>query len=364
MKKLIKLGKGILTSFISFLVIFVILEIILRIFGNQNQFTTSSYPKEMTDKSSFTKMNPNFEGRFKISEFDAAIKINALGIRDRNLDPKDKRKKVLFIGDSFTFGHGVELDSSYVRIAENDLQNKYDSIVTINAGVPGTGPADYAIVFDSLNKIYQPDLVLLNLFVGNDIHWTRVTNNKGEMRLVDDEVKVEMKQFDLKTFLRENIQLYSFIVDRLKSIPSTRNMLKNLGLSNEVPGIYVMEVLNKKETELYKKKWYKVFEYIKYVKDHSKAFQIVIVPTKEQVYPDRLGLICKKYDLNIEHYDAMFPIRKIDSFAIENNIVTINLLDTLSKCNQDQLFFDIDPHFNKIGHKISGKFIAKSVDIR
>ena len=346
---------------IILLILLIVCEIFLRIFGSQDEFTTSSYPKEMTDTFNVTKMTPNYVGAFNVSEFSAEIKLNSIGIRDREPSAFKGKKRMLYLGDSFTFGHGVDVDSAYVRVSERIIQEELDSFITINAGVPGTGPLDY---FRNYKKIFiteMPELVTMNLFLGNDIHWTRVKNKEGKMDHFKDEVKKEINKFSWKTFLRENVHLYSFVVDRIKSIKPLRAMIKGLGFANQVPGLYVLEVLNPDESELYLKKWNKVFEYILKVKENSKDFRLIIVPTKEQVYEERIALICKQNDIDASQYDVQYPIEKIYKFAEQNEIKCINLLDTLVQEKEQELFFDIDPHFNEKGHLISGEYIANKI---
>ena len=74
------------------------------------------------------------------------------------------RKKILFIGDSFTFGFSAgSLANSFP-----DLLGMQD-YVSYNTGMPATGPIQYAQVAEKYVPLLQPDVVCVNFFMGNDI---------------------------------------------------------------------------------------------------------------------------------------------------------------------------------------------------
>lgn len=77
--------------------------------------------------------------------------------------------KIVALGDSFTFAT-VPYPQSYLTLLENKLQLKHSPPLHIlNLGIPGVGPADYLSVLVHEGLQYQPELVLLTLFIGDDI---------------------------------------------------------------------------------------------------------------------------------------------------------------------------------------------------
>ncbi len=106
-------------------------------------------------------------------EFLVPIHINEDGWRG----PRRTREKpagtfrVLVLGDSFSEGFQVPLADSFPRVLEGELQKRLPSVPVqvINTGVSGYGTAGELLLFERDGKQYQPDLVLLAFYPGNDV---------------------------------------------------------------------------------------------------------------------------------------------------------------------------------------------------
>ncbi|MCA8963765.1 MAG: SGNH/GDSL hydrolase family protein [Planctomycetes bacterium] len=77
---------------------------------------------------------------------------------------------VLWLGDSFTFGHGVDYELSWVGLLEADPGAHH---AHVNTGVPGYGPTQYrAVLDDELENGLRPAAVVVATFLGNDFQDT------------------------------------------------------------------------------------------------------------------------------------------------------------------------------------------------
>ncbi len=97
---------------------------------------------------------------------------NSQGLRDDEVEiPKPPGVfRILALGDSFTVGANVEQDDAYPQVLERLLNDSGKGrIEVVNAGVGGWSPFQYAQFLDNYGLRYEPDLVLVGLFVGNDI---------------------------------------------------------------------------------------------------------------------------------------------------------------------------------------------------
>lgn len=75
-----------------------------------------------------------------------------------------KRKKILLLGDSFTWGHSSQnLTSSFADILLSEGYAVY------NTGVSGADPAQYLAIAEKYIRQLKPDYVVVNFFMGNDI---------------------------------------------------------------------------------------------------------------------------------------------------------------------------------------------------
>lgn len=100
------------------------------------------------------------------SEFKLDVRINNLGFRGANTTVKKTRKRVLIIGDSFTFGWGVEEDETWIHL----LSEKHPNVEFLNLGQGGNHPGDFVQIAKKAIPLLQPDLVMVAILQGNDIH--------------------------------------------------------------------------------------------------------------------------------------------------------------------------------------------------
>jgi lysophospholipase L1-like esterase len=96
---------------------------------------------------------------------------NGQSLREDHEIPRDKptdETRILFLGDSCTFGYGVAHDATFVEAVESTLSDmKPGAVECINAGVPGYTIFQGYRYLATEGLRYQPDLVVLN-FGWND----------------------------------------------------------------------------------------------------------------------------------------------------------------------------------------------------
>jgi lysophospholipase L1-like esterase len=118
------------------------------------------------------RLAPGFEGRFERSEegISMDLQVNSLGIRGpepRTQSPGGKR--VLLLGDSFTFGWGLPFEESYgarlETILARDLGRPVD---VIPMGTPGYDTETELSWLREIGWSLDPDLVVLQFCVSND----------------------------------------------------------------------------------------------------------------------------------------------------------------------------------------------------
>lgn len=371
MKILKNILKNLLLVLISIFFTLLILEILLRIFGHQGMYTVSQYPKEMFCDSFPTRLCPNYEGNFPKSEISGHIKINSKGLRDvEHTYEKKGTFRILGLGDSFVFGHGVEYEESFLTVLEDKLNKNFtDSIEIIKAGTPGTGPQAYLNILEKEGVKYSPDMVLVCIFTGNDINDIRLAATPpsvsdsieikahGQHKQVPVTLKDEKSTTATKDFLRRHVHLYSFIVDRLKSIPAFRSFLQKNNMASGLIGSYVIDILKKDYSEEYKAKWEEAFSTLKKMKELNSNLIISIIPSREQIDSLRLGKALAQLGYNKDDIDIEHPNRLIKEFCDANGLLCIDMLPAFRKAAGQQLYFEIDPHFNKEGHKLAADII-------
>jgi hypothetical protein len=117
---------------------------------------------------------PNAQG-WQRKEGEAYIKINSEGLRDRDYTKVklDNTFRIAVLGDSFTLAAQVPIEQTYTSILEQKLTTckafAGQNIEVINFGVDGYGTAQELLTLRQQVWDYQPDLIILAFFIGNDV---------------------------------------------------------------------------------------------------------------------------------------------------------------------------------------------------
>lgn len=125
-------------------------EVALRAFYPRRtaDVLTGSYPAMFDDSNVMPyRLRPNYTGRLASPEFDTRVSINAVGYRGRDFSvAKGTARRVLTIGDSFTFAWGVNDEQGYPALLQRKLAARQPSepFEVINAGfAAGYSPDTY-----------------------------------------------------------------------------------------------------------------------------------------------------------------------------------------------------------------------------
>jgi lysophospholipase L1-like esterase len=155
---------------ILLLLLFFIGEVVVRAFYPQ----VKNYNMEMWRYSKDIKQplndtilpfhhHPNKSGDY----YGVNISTNSLGFRNKEIDSKKTKKRILFIGDSFTLGWGVDSDSTYSNVLENKLtENGYEYDV-INSGIGNYNTQMELELFKRKGIKVAPDVVVLMYFIND-----------------------------------------------------------------------------------------------------------------------------------------------------------------------------------------------------
>jgi len=119
---------------------------------------------------------PGLRARFVSSEFNTSIRINEDGFRDQSFFEKNARAKtrICVLGDSFTFGYGVEAGETYSQQLKNILRLQGYDVEIYNLGVPATATIQQYRLLQKVLHL-QPDIVIIGLLAtyadktGNDL---------------------------------------------------------------------------------------------------------------------------------------------------------------------------------------------------
>ena len=101
------------------------------------------------------------------------VRTNALGLRDDRplASKKPGTFRVLALGDSMTYGMGVEREAAFPALLESQLAKRLAprEVEVVNAGVPCWGQWEETAFLEHRAGALTPDLVLLQFTVANDV---------------------------------------------------------------------------------------------------------------------------------------------------------------------------------------------------
>ncbi len=161
------------------------------------------------DSKALFRLRPSSTGRMRHPTDHGTLReiradTSDQGLRDRHFGPKaDDEYRILLLGDSFTFGQTVEFPDTIgqqleARFGKTKLAKK---ITVMNLGIPATAPWQQQIYLEDIGFALQPDLVIHQLFLGNDLHDTLSRTGK-RLRVFDNEWEHERQRLRLRTTLR------------------------------------------------------------------------------------------------------------------------------------------------------------------
>jgi len=167
-----RLMKRLMDSFLYLLFLLIVAEISGRVYFRIRGIDIDIYRNYtframgsllIEDELLGSKLKPNARENAVCSDFEVSYETNALGLRDDPLRESDEFR-ILFLGDSQTFGWGVPFGERFTERIEQNIPG----VQTINAGVPGYGIHQMKLWLEHHGFDLKPDLVVLT-FIYQDL---------------------------------------------------------------------------------------------------------------------------------------------------------------------------------------------------
>lgn len=288
--------------------------------------------------------------------YDYEYQNNSLGFRGGREYAIQKQTsfRLLFLGDSFTYGIGVNDKDTFVNLIEEQLAKDY-SIEAINAGSGGKG-TDYAVkLFEIVGYQLRPDITCL-CFFPNDF----IDNQRCEYYSVIDGQIIPLglsHTVNAKKEKLSNIPMYDWIIswshvaNLLKQAVINRAVKKEPNQSNNDVIHYSKKnqtysnEQNRKLTQLYVDTLA-----IKLKKLHS-DFLIFYIPSVEDV---------EHYRQTQSFLTDELAFRKI-VMSHTSRFLSLTPVLANSKYSIDALYYS-EGHWTPLAHKLSGNAMRVLVE--
>lgn len=184
-QKLFSFFLKITLSFSTIIVVFIIAEIFIRLINplGVNYFLeTRKYFSDMiSDEFVFYRHEPNTNRTYQ----KANISFNSYGLRGSEINKNKKTAiRLLLLGDSVTFGWGVDQEEIFPEVLEKLLNyNSPTKTEVINAGVGGYNTYQEVQYFLREGIYFNPDMVVL-IFVDNDFEIQKTIDERDKSKKV------------------------------------------------------------------------------------------------------------------------------------------------------------------------------------
>ncbi len=348
-------------------------ELALRLLGPETRPPNPPGLFVADDRCGF-RLARSFAGELLGQGEPLPIRTNSLGFRDDELPPPaDGVRRLLVLGDSQCYGHGVRAEEAFPRVLQVLLEGAGRPALVINAGVPGHGTWNELGLLEASVDEVRPDEVLLTLYVGNDFrdnlpeHFGRITACSGVL------VSVMPGQSELLVALEAAVAVHS----RLAPVIYAR-----LGGAEQVAG---SAVAARRRAfcddlawgpgfgfEMLRARWEPVAQ--RAFDSTCRALEAVRRACASRGLPLRLALLpgpCQYSDpyweaivascgLAGEDYDRARPNRALMEWATTHGIPALDLLPAFVAAQREQpgLPLSTDVHFSVAGHRRAAQALA------
>ncbi|HLD10919.1 MAG TPA: SGNH/GDSL hydrolase family protein [Candidatus Nanoarchaeia archaeon] len=384
MLKIKKLGINIFISLITIIIVFLIIELFLRVFYPQ-PLNPEFYPTDTLksfaeyDKILGWGLRSNAEGYLFSNEYKILVKNNEQGLRmDRNISLEKSKYRIAFMGDSFIFGHGVNTKERVSELIERELSN----LEVINFGVSGYGTDQYYLQLQNNVLNFKPDMVIIAFYV-NDLEDVgeniRYNYPKPLFRLNENDsleltnipvplIKPKENRYPWLTkinlYLSHKSHTFVFFKPLLKklydSINSQKdNEIKMYGFSD----ISLIKINYSQEYKGFKELNDKLYcEISNLLKQRNIPLIVVNIPAKSYILPELLNKRLKYLNINESEVDINKPSEILYNLSKNCNFYFIDLYSYFKKYkNRENLYFKYDDHWTPEGHQYASKILLKDL---
>lgn len=266
---------------------------------------------------------------------------NALGFPgpDFPLSRRPNVARVAVLGDSFAVGPAAPYEDNFLVRTEREIEG----VEILNFGVSGTGPREYLTVLRRHVWAFEPDVVVVCFFIGNDVTETLATPRH-----------LNPRQSQVLLFL----QRAYLAATRSSALPglgaAAATMSDETFASVEARRL---EVCLRAPQAGLEKKWRAALGYLDAIgaecRDRRAILSIVLIPDEFQTNPSVLRQASMRAGRTTVQLDLEAPQRKLKAFCAERGWPCLDLLPALR--GKSDAYAPRDTHWNSEGNRLAAR---------
>jgi hypothetical protein len=281
-----------------------------------------------------------FDGWFSQNngDFRIHIHINQFGLRnDEEVEAAANRLWV--VGDSFTFGWGVERQETYGAVMGQRL-----GLPSYNVASPGTGVCGWQTLLGRMPKDIRPAAVVVGLTVENRV--VPMDCAADAKKSAESLAPAPSPGFDVltaKMFLTEHFAIYNFFAVVLKRVDVVTLVLEKLNIINDAR---LVEFHNSTPEQLMSGLASTAFELerLRAMLAPGTPFVVMVIPTRFEIRDDLP--LHREMRLGVE---AEMAKRGIDY---------VDMIDAFKAVDHTKTSFAHDGHWTPLGHQIAAEQVV------
>jgi hypothetical protein len=332
---------------------------------------------------------PGAQGWWR-DEGESYVRINSqrLRAREHTQTKPPNTIRIAVLGDSFTEAPQVPEQEAFWAVLERELTERgcYEgkSVEVINFGVSGYGTAQQLLTLRHHVWPYEPDLVLLAFFIGNDVHnnlYALEENPEFPYFVYDGDRLVLADGFPAGRWYYPRLlvgygskylrlcQLARMLKVRLQSMRG-ETASSEFWLADEEAGLDSATYQTPNQRE-WQDAWRVTEGLLRTMRDETMSsgadFVLATFSSAISVHPD--PNVRKRYLERVGIQDFLYPTRRLEELAAAEHIPIVSLTPQLQAyAKQNQVFlhgFDNKTlgkgHWNAEGHRLTGELIARQI---
>jgi len=266
------------------------------------------------------------------------------------IDKRPGIRRLAVLGDSFAVGPAVPFADNFLNL----LESRFPNVEVYNFGISSTGPREYQAVLQADVWRFQPDMVLVCVFVGNDITESLATPRGMSIR-----------NHALFLFLsRAGRLIHERTSQAILSIPSSPDPFPRPSLSEEAfreVEARRLSVCQCPSPPGMEKKWqqalYHLDQIITDCKNRKVPVGFILIPDEFQVSSSVFETALKDANLSRDYVDLDLPQRRLRVFCADRSIPCLDLLPSFDRVRDT--YASRDTHWNVRGNHLAAEKIME-----
>jgi hypothetical protein len=278
------------------------------------------------------------------------VEMNREGFWDRNhsVSVTGGRKRILFLGDSFTIGYGVTKEQRFTDIIEKTLFGRYD---VMNMGMWGYSTDQEFLLFKEKGLVYRPDVVVLVTFMDDLFNVLLFSVNEG--RYIKPRFVFGKKDYlELKNTPVPNNRGISHLLNLI--VTRSVQLRNRFAVGSEFMHLDWYSIFDKR---FLKEKRFSMFlgllrEIHAEARSRGMHFLLVLIPYKDQLYEEQIRSSGGDYmGIPMQRLALRQPQQVINFFCRQEGIPILDLMSHFKKKKySEKYFFKGDLHWTPEGH--------------